>query len=71
MIEKRKKKKICQHKIQSIQIRFTGFPFPIIYHVLVGKKNIPVCLVSKQPETSFSLLTWYLRLFGQPHWHGF
>ena len=36
-----------------------------------GEKKIPVCLVSKQPETSFNLLTWYLHLFGQPYWHGF
>ena len=35
-----------------------------------GEKN-PVCLVSKQPETYFNLLSWYLRLFREPYWHGF
>ena len=37
--QKIKKKHIHQHFDQTIQIKFTGSPFSIIYHILVEKER--------------------------------
>ena len=46
-------------------------PLPNNLSYTSEERNIPVCLVSKQPEKSYNLLTKYLRLFGHPYWHSF
>ena len=70
MIENRRRQKLSKFYPKHSN-RVYWVPLPNNLSCPSEENKIPVCLGSKQSETSFNLVTWYLRLFGQPYWHGF